>query len=166
MSKGLKIFMILFYTALGLLVLALCSSMIDSDDVYEKDASGYTQTVDDNLTEDGETVTPEPANDEMTPAQENALASAENYLEFMHFSKAGLIKQLSSDAGDGYTKADATWAVNKLKVNWNEQAYKSAQNYQEIMPMSKVGLRKQLTSKAGEGFTLKQANYAIEKLGL
>ena len=46
----------------------------------------------------------------------------------MAFSRKGLIHQLSSDAGSGFSKADATFAVDHIKVNWNEQAAKAAQH--------------------------------------
>ena len=64
----------------------------------------------------------------MTKSQEQAVKSAESYLEFQAFSKAGLIRQLSSDAGEGFSKADAVYAVNHIEVNWNEQAVKSAES--------------------------------------
>jgi hypothetical protein len=32
----------------------------------------------------------------------------------MGFSRAGLIEQLSSEHGDGFTKAEATYAADKL----------------------------------------------------
>ena len=102
----------------------------------------------------------------MTIAQENALKSAQNYLEYQAFSKRGLIQQLSSKYGEGYAKADAIWAVDHLTVNWNEQAYKSGKNYLEFQPFSRSGLIQQLSSDAGEKFTKAQAVYAVNKLGL
>lgn len=47
---------------------------------------------------------PEP---ELTSGQDNALHSAESYVEMMPFSKEGLIDQLSGPGGEGYSKADA-----------------------------------------------------------
>jgi hypothetical protein len=55
--------------------------------------------------------TPAPA---MTRSHENAIRSAENYLDFMPFSRLGLIRQLPSSAGDGYSKADPTFAVDPI----------------------------------------------------
>ena len=46
----------------------------------------------------------------MTAGQENAPRAAENYLSVMPSSRAGLIRQLSSDAADGYSVKDATFA--------------------------------------------------------
>ena len=68
----------------------------------------------------------------MTSGQENALESAQNYLDMSGFSKAGLIQQLSSSAGDGYSKADATFAANNVDADWNEEAVEAAQNYLDI----------------------------------
>ena len=49
-----------------------------------------------------------------TKGQENALKSAESYLETGGMSKKGLIEQLSSSAGDKFTKAQARYAANKV----------------------------------------------------
>ena len=84
----------------------------------------------------------------------------------MPFSRAGLIRQLSSSAGDGYPKADATFAANNVDADWNAEALEAAKNYQDIMPMSRDGLIRQLTSSAGDQYTMKQAEYAVNKLGL
>ena len=51
---------------------------------------------------------------ELTAEQQNALDAAEAYLDMSAFSKQGLIEQLSSSAGDGYTLSQATYAVDKV----------------------------------------------------
>jgi hypothetical protein len=109
-----------------------------------------------------------PAKPRYTVAEQNALESAENYLsEGMGFSKAGLIDQLSSSYGEGFTKADAVFAVNHVKVNWYKQAVLSAKNYlSEGMGFSRASLISQLTSSYGEKFTLSQATYAANQVGL
>src|SRR4051812_43353564 len=61
----------------------------------------------------------------LTPSQANAVRSAEQYLSMTGFSRDGLIEQLSSDAGERYSVADATAAVDSLTVDWNENAAKS-----------------------------------------
>ena len=101
-----------------------------------------------------------------TTSQANALRAAQDYLSFQAFSKAGLIDQLSSRYGDGYSKADAEWAVNQLSVDWNEQAYKAGQDYLNTQPFSRNGLIQQLSSPYGDKFTKEQAIYAVDKLGL
>lgn len=107
-----------------------------------------------------------PAKPTETTSQKNAVSSAKSYLSFMAFSKAGLIKQLSSAAGDGYSVADATYAVNSLNEDWNNEAYLSAESYLKLMPFSHAGLVQQLDSSAGEGFTAAQAEYGVTKAGL
>jgi Host cell surface-exposed lipoprotein len=107
---------------------------------------------------------PQPApKPEMTESQKNAVNSANDYLTSQPFSKAGLVQQLSSSAGDGYPEADAEFAVNHIQVDWNEQAVKSARNYLSSQSFSRQGLIEQLSSSAGEGFTLAQAEYGVSK---
>jgi hypothetical protein len=103
---------------------------------------------------------------DFTVAQENAIESAQSYLDMSGFSRAGLIHQLTSKAGEGYKMADAEFAVNHVKVNWNKEAAESAQSYLDMSSFSRAGLIQQLTSKAGDGFTPKQATYAVNKVGL
>jgi hypothetical protein len=103
---------------------------------------------------------------ELTTAQEQAIGSAKDYLEFQPFSKAGLIEQLSSKAGEGFDRKDAVFAVNHIDVDWNHQAYLSAKSYLEFQHFSRAGLIEQLSSPAGEGFTHAQAVYGVNKVGL
>ena len=56
-----------------------------------------------------------------TAGQENARRSAESYLDGQAFSRSGLIKQLKFD---GYSTADATYGVDAVSPDWNEQAAK------------------------------------------
>jgi len=44
---------------------------------------------------------------------EQAVRSAKQYLSISGFSCKGLIEQLSSSAGDGYTKNQATYGAEK-----------------------------------------------------
>jgi hypothetical protein len=119
----------------------------------------YTPTV---------TVPPKPkvTKPAMTKSQEQAVGAARSYLEFTAFSRKGLIKQLSSEYGEGFSVKDATFAVDYLKVNWNEQAAKAAKKYLEVTHFSRNGLIRQLESEHGEGFTHKQAVYGVTKAGL
>jgi predicted small secreted protein len=81
-----------------------------------------------------------PAHPGETAGQENARESAESYLEVGAFSRTGLINQLSSSAGEGFSKADAIYAVDHVDVDWNEQAVKSARSYLEVGGFSRNGL--------------------------
>lgn len=112
------------------------------------------------------TAKPKAKKPEATSAQKNALRAAENYLDFAPFSYKGLIEQLSSDAGDGYDRADATYAADHVDADWKEQAAKAAQNYLDFSPFSRQGLIEQLTSDAGDGYTMEQATYGVDKAGL
>ena len=97
--------------------------------------------------------------------QQNAARSAENYIEMSGFSRAGLINQLSSDAGDRFEKADAEVAVDSLNVDWNEQAARSAKNYLDISGFSCAGLVQQLSSSAGDKYTKEQAAFGAQQVG-
>jgi hypothetical protein len=98
--------------------------------------------------------------------QQNAARSAEQYLRISGFSRSGLIRQLSSDAGDGYDIADATLAVDSLNIDWNPQAVSSAKQYIRISGFSCRGLINQLSSSAGDGYTLSQATYGATQAGV
>ena len=113
----------------------------------------------------GATATP-PADEgpQMTSGQENALRAAEDYIDLTAFSKQGLIEQLSSPAGDGYSKADATFAANHVDVDWNAEAVEAAEDYLELSSFSRQGLIEQLSSAAGDKFTPAQAQYAVNKV--
>ncbi|MFE4541578.1 Ltp family lipoprotein [Arthrobacter sp. NPDC056727] len=95
-----------------------------------------------------------------TISQQNALQKAGDYLEYTAFSRTGLIKQLVFEK---YSTADATWAVDRVSVNWNDQAAKKAKDYLEYTSFSRAGLVDQLLF---EGFTPAQAEYGVSKTGL
>lgn len=95
-----------------------------------------------------------------TLSQQNALRSAENYLDFSAFSRSGLINQLEFE---DFSTKDATWAVDRVTVDWNEQAAKSAEQYLDFSSFSRKGLIDQLMF---EGYTKKQAEYGVSKTGL
>jgi hypothetical protein len=69
-----------------------------------------------------------PEQPEMTAGQENALKAAQDYIDLSGFSKAGLIEQLSSKAGEGFSRADATFAANHVGADWNAEAVEAAQD--------------------------------------
>lgn len=100
------------------------------------------------------------AKSNMTVNQENALGSAEMYLDTAAFSKSGLIKQLKFEE---YSEKDARFAVNQLDVNWNKQAAKSAEGYLDMSSFSRPGLIDQLKF---EGYTQQQAEFGVDQTGL
>lgn len=99
------------------------------------------------------------ADSDLTLAQQNAIGRAESYLSFTAFSREGLIEQLEYE---GYSNADATFAVDAINVDWNEQAALQAEQYLELMSFSRQGLIDQLLY---EGFTQEQAEYGASAVG-
>lgn len=102
----------------------------------------------------------------MSMGQEQAVGMARSYLRVSVFSRAGLIDQLTSEHGSGFSKKDATYAVDYLKPDWNAQAVKAAKAYLEVSNFSRAGLIEQLESEYGSQFTHAQAVYAATKVGL
>ena len=101
----------------------------------------------------------------LTGPQKNAVRTATSYLNMSGFSRDGLIEQLSSPFGSDYDIADATVAVDSLKIDWKEQAVKSATSYLNMTGFSCKGLIEQLSSQAGSKFTVEQATYGAHKAG-
>jgi hypothetical protein len=101
---------------------------------------------------------PEPVEESFsseTSGQENAREQAENYLDTSAFSRKGLIDQLEYE---GYSTADATYAVDAITVDWSEQAALKAEQYLDTSSFSRSGLLDQLLY---EGFTRAQASYGV-----
>lgn len=107
----------------------------------------------------------EPASN-LTPSQQNAVRSAQSYLDFSGFSRQGLIDQLSSEYGEQYPLDDAIVAVDSLAVDWNAEAVESARSYLDFTAFSRQGLIDQLSSEYGEQFTLEQATFAVDSLAV
>lgn len=102
---------------------------------------------------------PTPEN-KQTTSQKSAIKTAENYLRIKGFSRSGLIEQLKFEQ---FSEADATYAVDNIKIDYNEQAKKSADSYMSIKGFSRGGLIDQLKF---EGFTQSQAEYGADSVGL
>lgn len=136
----------------------------DSTDAFPKDARYSLDGDGDGVADSHDAFPADPSRSKITLAMENALSAAQDYLGFSHFSRLGLIDQLSSKYA--YTVADATWAVSQLSVNWNEQAFGAAKDYLKVSPFSRQGLIDQLSSPYADQFTVEEATYAVNKLGL
>ena len=160
MKKKIGIIVLVLVVIIALL--GMCGGN-DSDTSTTSDQEQKTEQKSEEKQAVEEKASPE---DNMTTAQKNAYKAAQNYLDTMAFSKKGLIDQLSSEYGDGYEKADATFAVETLEkeglVDWNEQAEKAAKNYLETMSFSKDGLIEQLESEYGDQFTHEQAVHGAD----
>ena len=102
----------------------------------------------------------------MTVAQQQAVDAAGGYLgDGQGFSEQGLIQQLTTTAGEGFTEAQAEYAINNLHPDWDAQAVDSAKGYLgDGEGFSRSGLIQQLTSSYGAGFTEAQAEYAVNKV--
>ena len=104
--------------------------------------------------------TTEPPRPSTTPAQDNARRKAADYLDYSAFSRTGLIKQLEYE---GFSTGDATYGVDALNADWNEQAAKKAKDYLDYSAFSRSGLVEQLKY---EGFTPEQAEYGVSTTGI
>ena len=103
----------------------------------------------------------------MSVAEQQAVESAQSYLNLgSGFSAESLSNQLTSSAGSGFTTANAEFAINYLKPDWDAQAVEAAKGYLNLGGFSHDSLIQQLTSNYGNGFTLAQAEYAVAKVGL
>jgi hypothetical protein len=80
-------------------------------------------------------------------------------LNFTNFSRQGLIEQLEYE---GFSVEDATFAVDTIVIDWNEQAALSAESYLSFSSFSRQGLFDQLLY---EGFTPEQAEYGVTAVG-
>jgi hypothetical protein len=107
-----------------------------------------------------------PAAPAYTVAQENAIESAQSYIDNGSFSEKGLLKQLTSEYGEGFKKADAVFAIKRINVDWNAEAREAAKSYLDNGSFSRKSLLKQLTSQYGEQFTQAQALQAVKAVGL
>lgn len=97
----------------------------------------------------------------LSPAsQANAVSKAEDYLSYTAFSRQGLIDQLKFDQ---FSTEDATYAVDSITVDWNEQAAKKAADYLSYTSFSRGGLIDQLEF---DGFTPEEAEYGVAATGL
>lgn len=146
--------------ALGIIVAVIllmvgCSALIASDPEVRKATKAL-----DNAAAPEPTKPSEPAEPGESVAQENARRSAESYIDTGAFSRSGLIGQLKYE---GFSRADATYAVDAIAVDWNKQAAKSARSYLDTSGFSRSGLIGQLKY---EGFTQPQATYGVNAVGL
>jgi hypothetical protein len=95
-----------------------------------------------------------------------AVDAGNGYLtEGQGFSEQGLLQQLTSNAGNGFTESQAEYAINYLHPNWDAQAVDAAKGYLgDGEGFSSSSLLQQLTSSYGGGFTEAQGEYAVNKV--
>lgn len=136
----------------------------ESAEVVESESSEAEVTETESSEESSEESIEESNEPEVSREFENALKSAQNYIDLMPFSEKGLYNQLTSEYGDQYPEDAAQYAIENVEVDYNEEALEAAKNYQETMPMSDSALFDQLTSEHGDQFTPEQAQYAVDNL--
>ena len=106
-----------------------------------------------------------PEEDEVVPFEyEQALKSAQNYVDALHFSRQGLKQQLTSEYGSGFSEEAAEYALEHVDVDYKEEAVEAAQSYLDAMSFSRQELKQQLTSEYGSGFTEEEAEYALDQV--
>jgi len=129
-----------------------------SDNTQSSASSDNTQSSASSDDTEAPTPTITAPESQFTRSEENAIGSAESYLDFSAFSRLGLIGQLEFE---GYTNAEATLAVDYLDVDWNQQAGLSAESYLDFSAFSESGLIDQLEF---EEFTSDQATHGVNSI--
>ena len=95
----------------------------------------------------------------------DALAEAQEFLDYGPLSRKALYETLCGDYGMGYSESAAEYAVDNVGANWNEMALGSAHILLEGVPdMSDDEIYDTLIGE-GMGFTEAEAQYAIDNLG-
>lgn len=89
---------------------------------------------------------------------QNCYDQAMSYLDFMAFSRNGLIQQLQYEGYTDNAISNALDLLEKYYVSWDTEAVKKAQEYMETFSFSQQRLYEQLIH---DGFTEEQANYGV-----
>jgi hypothetical protein len=148
---------------LAVVGLAACGTKADSEPTTEAAAKTTTTTEAPTTTTEAAPTTTEAPTTTVPPetaSQSNARQTAADYLDYSAFSRSGLIEQLKFE---GFNEADATYGVDALGVDWNEQAAKTAADYLSYSSFSRSGLVEQLVF---EGFSPAEAEYGVSITGL
>ncbi|MDY5840484.1 MAG: Ltp family lipoprotein [Corynebacterium camporealensis] len=96
--------------------------------------------------------------------QDAALAKAESYMSYSNFSKEGLLRQLHSEHGEGFSDEAARYAVDTIDIDWNEKAVASANAHTKNSDISRAGLEHLLTSDRGLAFTEEETQFALDNM--
>lgn len=107
----------------------------------------------------------EEASSGLTRPQSHAVRSAKEYIAMTGFSRNGLIEQLSSEYGSGYSIEDATAAVDSLDLDYSEQATRTAKTYLKMTGFSCTNLINQLSMEEGDKYTDSQATFGATQAG-
>ncbi len=138
---------LVFFTLLSFL-----SSMITGCTNKDPDLPDYSQSVNADGTESNTAAASN--NGEVTTGQAEALEAAKSWLQYNNYGPTGLKNALM---GNGYSEADADYAVANCGADWTEQCNKKVENYVSY-GYSESTIRFFLD---GEGFTEEQLNNAL-----
>ncbi len=133
-------------------LLSLLSSMITGCTNKDPDLPDYSQSVNADGTESNTAAATN--NGQVTTGQEEALEAAKGWLKYNYYGPTGLKNALM---GNGYSEADADYAVANCGADWTEQCNKKVENYVSY-GYSESTIRFFLE---GEGFTEEQLNNAL-----
>jgi len=147
------------FWVLGFIVVTFLGSVLSGGNSSSNNSSTSANTTESNSNVNAD-ASQESAESTETAGQENAREKVGSYLRVSAFSRSGLIKQLEFE---GFSTADASYAVDAITVDWNEQSAKKAKSYLDISAFSRSGLIDQLLF---EGFTQAQAEYGVNMTGL
>lgn len=161
MKTIVKLILIVF---VSVILVSTCAGYVAS--MSDPATTTYDASIDKVWASETGPATPPKAGGKLSVSQQEAMDSAQSYVDFGQFSKAKLIRQLSSGVVENYTKAEATYAATHIDVDYKQEALQAAELYLEIGGFSRATLIKQLTSSAGEEFTKEQAIYAADQVGL
>jgi Host cell surface-exposed lipoprotein len=145
----------------ALLIIGSC--VAGGDEVDSTPASTSTsQETGDPSTEGATTASPRPekTKPKLSVSQQQAIGAAESYLDSGGYSRKSLIAQLKYE---GFSTKEAEYAVDHVKVNWNDEAEESAESYMDSGSYSRKSLLAQLKY---EGFTDAQAAHGVKSVGL
>lgn len=127
--------------------------LYDGDDEEDDDDYDYDWDDDDSSASTSSVTSGSGQNENLSTERASALQMAHNYLRSSAFSRTGLIEQLEYE---GFSKDDATYAVDNCGADWKAQAALMAKQYRKSSAFSHKGLVEQLEY---EGFTPEQAEY-------
>lgn len=154
MSKTVKIVIAAIFTIVAVAIVGSLASAKPDVDVANYNSSDTPAASAPAST----TAAPVKEAPKLTEDQENAIGKAQDYLNFLPFSKVGLARQMAQF--DHFTLKDAQFAVNHIKVDWKEQAVKKAQSYLAFTHFSRSGMIAQLKY---DKFTDAEAKYGTDK---
>ena len=136
------------------------SNIVDSNNNKNtNNSSSNNNNNNNNETKPTETQVQVPESSGPTTSQTNAVRRARSYLDYMAFSRSGLISQLEYE---GFSYDDSVYGVDNVGANWYNQAVKKARSYLDYMAFSRSGLISQLEY---EGFANDQAVYGADNVG-